>query len=84
MSDSKLRRVRIVSDGKFTKVYMVDTGEEIPCVQRVKFEHKVYGRPIAHIEQLFMVDSFDIVAETPSVETSAEAKADADKLRQSL
>lgn len=75
--EAKLKRVKIVSDGKHTKVLFVDTGEEIPCVQRVKFEHQLYGRPIVHVEQLFSLDQFEIDADAPhGAQTLAEAKAD--------
>lgn len=77
MENVKLKRVRVVSDGKHTKVYDSETGQEIPFVQNIKFEHKLYGRPIVHIEQLFMLDQFDIVADAPNgAQTLDEAKAE--------
>lgn len=85
MSDVKLKRVKVVSDGKHTKVYAADTGEEIPFVQSIKFEHKLYGRPIVHIEQLFMLDQFEIVADAPhGAQTLDEAKANAAEFRKAL
>lgn len=77
MSNVKLKRVKVVSDGKHTKVYFADTGEEIPCVQSIKFEHKLYGRPIVHVEQLFTVDELEIVADAPhGAQTLDEAKVE--------
>lgn len=85
MSNSKLQRVRVVSDGKHTKVFFAETNEEIPCVQRVKFEHKLYGRPIVHVEQLFVLDEFDIIGDAPhGVQTMDAAKLEFDEVRKAL
>lgn len=69
----KLRKVTITSDGRLTKAFFSDTGEEVPFVQRIKFEHALHGKPIVHIEQSFQLDNFDIEGESPDAMTVAEA-----------
>ena len=70
---SKLRKVKITSDGRLTKVFFSDTGEEIPFVQRIKFEHALHGKPIVYIEQAFHLETFHIEGESPDAMTAAEA-----------
>jgi hypothetical protein len=72
---SKLRKVKITSDGRLTKAFFSDTGEEIPFVQRIKFEHALHGKPIVYIEQAFQMETFDIEGVSPDAMTAAEAKS---------
>ncbi|MCC8935626.1 hypothetical protein H8A99_03725 [Bradyrhizobium sp. Arg68] len=71
----KLRKVKITSDGRLTKTIFSDTGEEVPFVQRIKFEHALYGEPIVYIEQAFQLETFDIEGFSPDAMTVSEAKA---------
>lgn len=85
MSTSKLKRVRITSDGRLTKVFLAETGEEFPMVQHIKFEQRVHGRPLVFIEQIFQLDSFDIVADAPyGAQTLDEAKAEDAEFRRQV
>lgn len=72
---STLRKVKITSDGHLTKAFFVDSGEEVPFVQRIKFEHVLHGKPIVYIEQAFQLETFDIEGESPDAMTVAEAKS---------
>ena len=41
---SEHRRLRVVSDGVYTKLSDADTGEEIPLGMRIKFEHDCWDQ----------------------------------------
>ena len=76
-----LRKVKITSDGSLTKVFFSDTGEEVPFVQRIKFEHALHGKPIVYVDQAFQLETFDIAGESPDAITKAEAAADDQSFR---
>jgi hypothetical protein len=60
---SLLRKLRIVSDGRLTRVYDFESGDEVKLVQSLRLEHHVGGRMYARVETLQRAESFDIVAD---------------------
>jgi uncharacterized protein YodC (DUF2158 family) len=62
-SPALFRKLRIVSDGQFTRVYDFETGVEVKPVQSLRLEHHQGGRMYARVETLERAESFEIVAD---------------------